>query len=193
MELQKRRIQAGCHPLRSALNGLPNTVGAICDSPAMRTSMHGILPCSITHKNLQKVEQLYQIRPSAMQADATIFLVVQFNFFTTCKSSASFNFFNFFNFPTAGGHSSPSFHQTLNWTSLVACLAPSKQLIPLFIRDFYHCYCIHRCCQILTSREEILAILEHRTDTYSVNTVTHQRGLCRILLVNGIQDWNTIE
>ena len=99
MELQKRRGQAGQHPLRSASDGLPNLVGATCVAPAMRTSMHGILPCSITRKSSQYEQPNHtasglvpcrQTPPFSLQFDST--------FFASCKSSIFFDFFNFSTF-----------------------------------------------------------------------------------------------
>ena len=150
MELQEKSVHVGHHPLRSTSDGLPNLVGATCVAPAMRIWMHGILPCLISKSSLH--EQLYQIRPSAMRPDATIFIAIRFDFFAACKSSA-----------------------------LVACHAPSNRPMPLFTSDLLIAVALHHCRLIPTSGEGILAILEHRTYTCSTNNPsTRQHGLCRI-------------
>ena len=93
MELQEKSVHVGHHPLRSTSDGLPNLVGATCVAPAMRTSMHGIPPCSISKSSLH--EQPYQIRSSAMQADATVF-ICRFLRFRMLKILQSFSTFSTF-------------------------------------------------------------------------------------------------
>ena len=125
MELQEKSVHVGHHPLRSTSDGLPNLVGATCVAPAMRIWMHGILPCLISKSSLH--EQLYQIRPSAMRPDATIFIAIRFDFFAACKSSALFDFFDF----STLRPQSLIPHFLFNRPSLVACLAPSERPMPL--------------------------------------------------------------
>ena len=187
MELQEKSIHIGHHPLRSASDGLPNLVGATYVAPAMRTSMHGIPPYSTIGKSSLH-EQPYQIRPSAMRPDATIFLAIQnrpvSTFFVTYKSST---FSTFFDFSILRPQSLIP-HILFNRPSLIACYAPSEPPMPLFTSDFHYRGRKHRCRQILTFGDEILAILEYRTYTCSTNNpLTWQCGLCRILLANGMQ------
>ena len=55
----------------------------------------------------------YRIRPSAMQADATIFLVIQFDFFRCLQIFSTFRLFRLFNIATAVAHSSLSIQSAI--------------------------------------------------------------------------------
>ena len=82
----------------------------------------------------------------------------------------------------------PLIHLILYRPSLVASNTLFDAPEPLFTSDFHNRCRKHRCRQILTSGEKILAFLELRTYTCSTNNPsTWQRGLCRILLVNNIR------
>ena len=144
--------------LSSASYGHPNLVASTYISPAMRNRMYSILSCSTTSASSQ--QELYRIRSSAMQIDATIFLAIWYRTVSTSsylQLFRLFNFFDFFDFATAVAHSLPSIHLILYRPSLVASYAPSEAPEPLFTSDLCGCCRKHHCRQILTSGEEILA------------------------------------
>ena len=124
-----------------------------------------------------------QTPPFSLQFDIALF-----RHFLACKIFDFFQLFNFFNIATAVTNSLSSIHLNLYRPSLVASYAPSDAPEPLFTSDFHNRCRKHRCRQILTSGEEILAFLELRICSTN-NPSTWQRGLCRILLVNGMQIW----
>ena len=86
-------LQAGCRSMRSASDGQQNLVGATCCSPAMRTPMHGILPCSTTPTSSQ--HELYQIRPSAIGSTPPFPCDSMSPCFDDFARSDSFDFFDF--------------------------------------------------------------------------------------------------
>ncbi len=175
--------------MRSASDGLLNLVGLTCVSPATKNRMHGIPSCWIPRRSSQ-YEQLHRIGPSAMRLDATIFLAIRYRPVSTFSMLAIFSTFRLFDIPTMDLPCSPSYQLMLNRPLLVASNAPSDTPEPLFTSDFHRRCHKHRCRPIPISGEEILAFLELRTYTCSTNNLsTWQRGLCMILLANGMQTW----
>ena len=129
--------------------------------------MHDIPPCSTR-------QTLCPIEPSVMQVDATVFLqfdIALFSTFLMLVILRCFQLFRLFDLPTIDLPFLPFYSPNPYQPSLVASNTLSNPPEPLFTSVLYgRCY-LHRCRQILTSREEILAFLELRTcsRTYSTN------------------------
>ena len=101
------------------------------------------------------------------------FSFVDFTCSKSCNPFRLFQLSNFSTFQPQVAHSSPSTHLSFNRPSLVASYAPSDTPEPLCTSVLCGRCRIHRCRPILTSGEEILAILELRTGT--VFSTTNRR------------------
>ena len=119
----------------------------------MRNQMHDIPPCSTR-------QTLCPIEPSVMQVDATVFLqfdIALFSTFLMLVILRCFQLFRLFDLPTIDLPFLPFYSPNPYQPSLVASNTLSDTPEPLFTSLLYSRGHLHRCRQILTSREEILA------------------------------------
>jgi hypothetical protein len=115
--------------------------------------MHGIPPCSITC--ISSRQELYYIRPSPIQSDATIFARFNIALFRQFLLAA-FSTFSTFRLSDRS-HSFLTFYSSFfNRPSLVASNSPSDRPRPLFTSVLCGRCGIHRCRNILTSGEQKL-------------------------------------
>ena len=117
--------------------------------------------------------------------------------FECSKSCDVFNFFNFFDFfdlPTIDLPFLPFYSPNPYRPSLVASNTLSDPPEPLFTSVLCGRYYQHRCRQILTSREEILASWNSAPAPAPIPPTTlvahSNHGLCSFLLVDGMQVCN---
>ena len=115
-----------------------------------------------------------------------------FDDFARSDSCNFFEFFEFFDFSTLLPTMDlflPSAHSFRLRPPLVTCYAPSEAPKPLFTSVLCGRCRLHRCRQILTSGEEILALRSSATSQHLLlPTTTNAADVMQLPTIDGMQD-----